>query len=281
MTFALGRLYLSAPITARNLFFSSRNNATHNSLPQCQLRRQNHGGGGGFKFDVAGIEPILNPELRINSNTGSSTPFMRRFCHMYFRRRRRISSASGSNPPEEHDLDQDGNGGDGGNRDKFHGSDGGRGDGDRALGYCLLAVFRWLWSVKGGEYSSPESYYVVPDKVVKKKKEEEEEEEHSISTLNLIIGILLLVPAVVIAVVIWGSSLFLFGYATPVSFSMCVAVVLGLEFCCAAMWLLRKLLKWRRNRGDGGGGGEGTTSGEILIRTYLLSFLLLLCVAIF
>ncbi|CAN1168385.1 hypothetical protein LINPERPRIM_LOCUS19182 [Linum perenne] len=284
MTFGLGRLYLSPPITARNLCFSSHNKATRNSPPQCQLRRQNHGGGG-VKFDLAGNEPILNPgfglsQNGIDKNTGSNTRFMRRFCSMYFGRRRRISSASGSsNPPEEYDFDQNGYGGDGGNRDKIHGNDGGRGDGDRALGYSLLAllgwhtIMWWCWSQYEGEYSSPEPYKVV-------KKEEEEEEEPSISTLQLI-GILLLVQAVVIALVIWGSSLFLFGYATPVSISMCVAVVLGLEFCCAAMWLLRKLLKWRRNRGDGGGGGEGTTSGEILIRTYLLSFLLLLCVAIF
>ncbi|CAN1836648.1 hypothetical protein LINPERHAP1_LOCUS34843 [Linum perenne] len=112
MTFALGRLFLSAPITARNLLFSSHNKATRNSPPQCQLRRQNHGGGV-IKFDVAGKEPIVNPEFclsqnGINSNPSSSTPLMRRFCRMYFGRRRRISSASGSNPPEEHDLDQDG-----------------------------------------------------------------------------------------------------------------------------------------------------------------------------
>ncbi|CAN1286041.1 hypothetical protein LINPERPRIM_LOCUS19184 [Linum perenne] len=112
MTFGLGRLYLSTPITARNILFSSHNKATRNSLPQCQFRRQNHGGGV-VKFDLAGKERILNPGFGLSQNgidnsTGSSTKFMRRFCRMYFGRRQRISSASGSNPPEEHDLDQDG-----------------------------------------------------------------------------------------------------------------------------------------------------------------------------
>ncbi|CAN1836655.1 hypothetical protein LINPERHAP1_LOCUS34846 [Linum perenne] len=96
MTYALGRLFLSPPVTARSLFFSSHNNATRNSPPQCKLRRQNHGGGG-VKFDVAPTrkEAIANG-------------FSNSFCPMYFGRRRCISSASESTPPEEHDSDKEG-----------------------------------------------------------------------------------------------------------------------------------------------------------------------------
>ncbi|CAN1168387.1 hypothetical protein LINPERHAP2_LOCUS27791 [Linum perenne] len=266
MTFGLGRLYLSTPITARNILFSSHNKATRNSLPQCQFRRQNHGGGV-VKFDLAGKERILNPGFGLSQNgidnsTGSSTKFMRRFCRMYFGRRQRISSASGSNPPEEHDLDQDGYssiGGGGGNRDKIHGGGGGDGDrgGGESLGYGLLAVFGWCimwgwwwWSQQEIEFSSPaEPYYVVPDKVVKKKKKKE---EPSIAILDFIENTFVLLFLLVFVIVdSAASSSFHVRDGTMLCFSMCFAAVLELLLFCGPMWLLLKFLKRRWNRGDG------------------------------
>ncbi|CAN1836654.1 hypothetical protein LINPERHAP1_LOCUS34845 [Linum perenne] len=107
MTFALGRLFLSPPVTAHILLSPS-----NNPLRQCQLRRQNHSKRG-LNFHVAPTrkEAILNPGFGldgINMNTSSNTLFLNSFYPMYFRKRQFISPASGSIPPEEHDSDNDG-----------------------------------------------------------------------------------------------------------------------------------------------------------------------------
>ncbi|CAN1168389.1 hypothetical protein LINPERPRIM_LOCUS19186 [Linum perenne] len=91
MTFAVGRLFLSPPVTARILLSSS-----NNPLPQCQLRRQNHTRRG-LNFHVA----PTRKEAIVNGFSNS-------FCPMYFGRRRCIYSASESTPPEEHESDNDG-----------------------------------------------------------------------------------------------------------------------------------------------------------------------------